>query len=468
MWKSLSLSVQLALCFVPATLAQSTLAQSTAEPSTVFDQPKSIPNTRSETKQALNRLKQRQPRLPVPAEVPPSASAASVSSASPSAPGSQTSNVINSRARRFYLPEAWLKSERLGSESNAYLPYELKTQCFWVVSRGNNCHYCLGHQEHKLKLAGLDDDQIGSLDRDWKQLEPRTRKALELARKMTLLPFAMSDRDIASLKADYSDSEIVELVYTISRFNSMNRWTDSVGLPQDDVMKGEAVDFESPTEARWNQGESLASPDASIVRPAAWSLPEIRLQIESARSRTARVVLPSTEMAREKLGLSEGMQVHDWHCALADLATTGPDMVNAWTAMLDDKELDPNLKGAILWTTGRNNRAPMSLAMASTHLKRLGWTEAQFEGVTSDPDSLDSKTALVVAFAEKLTNRPAQITDKDIAGLRQVFSDRQVAHIIYVTSVANAMDRFTETLGLSTAGLLETDPPIAVPDRGGK
>jgi alkylhydroperoxidase family enzyme len=460
MWKSFSLSVQLALCLIPATLAQSTLAQSTAEPSTVSDRPKIIPNTRSETKQALNRLKQREPRLPVPAEVPPNAPAAS-----PSTPGSQTSNVINGRARRFYLPEAWLKSERLGSESKAYLPYELKTQCFWVVSRGNNCHYCLGHQEHKLKLAGFDDDQIGSLDRDWQRLEPRTRKALELARKMTLLPFAMSDRDIATLRADYSESEMVELVYTISRFNSMNRWTDSVGLSQDDVMKGEAVDFESATEDRWNQGESLASPDASIIRPAAWSLAEIQLRIEAARSRTARVALPSTDVARDKLELPEGSQVNDWHRALADLATTGPDMVKAWTTMLDDQELDPNLKGAILWTTGRNNHAPVSLAMAKAHLTRLGWTEAKLEGLTSEPDTLDSEMALVVAFAEKLTTRPTQITDKDISGLRQSFSDRQVAHIIYVTSVANAMDRFTETLGLSTAGLIETDTSSSI---GGK
>lgn len=451
MWKSISLSVHLAFCIVPASLAQST-----AGPSTVSDQPKSIPSTRSETKQALNRLKQRQPRLPVPAEVPSNAAASNATATNPSASGSQTSNVINGRARRFYLPEAWLKSERLGSESNAYLPYELKTQCFWVVSRGNNCHYCLGHQEHKLKLAGFDDDQIGSLDRDWQRLDPRTRKALELARKMTLLPFAISDRDIAEMRADYSESEIVELVYTISRFNSMNRWTDSVGLPQDDVMKGESVDFESATEDRWNQGESIASPDASIVRPAAWSRAEIDQRIESARSRTARVALPSMEVAREKLELAEGLQVNDWHRALADLATTGPDMVKAWTTMLEDKELDPNLKGAILWTTGRNNHAPVSLAMAKAHLTRLGWTEAQLEGLTEHPDTLDAKMGLVVAFADKLTTRPTQITDRDISGLRQAFSDRQVAHIIYVTSVANAMDRFTETLGLSTDGLIET------------
>ena len=113
--------------------------------------PKPIPKTRSETKKVLGDLKQRTPRLPVPETVP--------GGTNPS-----TSNVINGRARRFYLPEAWLKAERFGNEAESKVSYELKTQCFWVVSRGNNCHYCLGHQEHKLKVAGLTDDQIGALE----------------------------------------------------------------------------------------------------------------------------------------------------------------------------------------------------------------------------------------------------------------------------------------------------------------
>jgi alkylhydroperoxidase family enzyme len=64
---------------------------------------------------------------------------------------------------------------------------------------------------------------------------------------------------------------------------------------------------------------------------------------------------------------------------------------------------------------------------------------------------------LAVQFAEKLTNHPTKITDADIAKLRQTFSDRQTAHLIYTICTANALDRFTETLGLSTAGIVQND-----------
>ena len=158
-------------------------------------QSKAIPKTRSETKKVLGELKERTPRLPVPETVPGGTNPAS-------------SNVINGRARRYYLPESWLQAERWGNEAQSKVSYELKTQCFWVVSRGNNCHYCLGHQEHKLKVAVLTDDQIGALDRNWDVLDVRTRRGVELARKMTVLPFAISDRDIAEVPSNRSNDSL--------------------------------------------------------------------------------------------------------------------------------------------------------------------------------------------------------------------------------------------------------------------
>lgn len=391
------------------------------------DQPKTIPNTRAETKAALQRLQERQPRLPVPDSVP-------VVNPDPSRPAS---NVINGRARRFYLPEAWLKSERLGNEANALVPYELKTQCFWIVSRGNNCHYCLGHQEHKLKAAGLSDNQIAALDRDWQQLDAKTRKAVELARKMTLLPFAMTQQDIQSLRPEFTDPEIIELVYAISRFNSMNRWTDSVGLPQDHEMRGESIDFMTPTEERWNQGTSVVAIQSSIVRPKPWTDAVALKQAVEARDRKPRVALASEDEARKTLELDANAMVNDWQGAVAQLPGAGPELIQAWTAMLDDPELDPALKAAVVWRVACCNHAAVSIAMIAPRMQ---------------PARSSDSTDIALAFAEKLTCDPTRITDADIATLRNVFSDRQTAHLIYTICIANAMDRFTETLGLSSRG----------------
>lgn len=398
--------------------------------------PKLVPKTRTETKKVLGTLKERSPRLPVPETVPGGTNPAS-------------SNVINGRARRYYLPDAWLQAERWGNEPESKVSYELKTQCFWVVSRGNNCHYCLGHQEHKLKLAGLTDDQIGALDRNWETLDPRTRKGVELARKMTVLPFSMSDRDVAALKSEYSDSEIVELVYSIARFNSMNRWTDSMGLPQDSEMRGEHVEFESPTDARWDQGESIVLAGPDIVRPAAWSWDECQKQIQIAATRTARVQLVSKQSAAESLKL-DTEEIHDWHRAIATLPAANPEMVRAWTAMLSDPELDPKIKAAICWTTARHNRAAGSLSMALKQAKQLGISEQEIRSWDAgNSASLPTGLSKAIAFAKKVTCDPTKITDADIAELRKEFSDRQTAHVIYTAATANALDRLTETLSLA-------------------
>ncbi|MFM8570959.1 MAG: carboxymuconolactone decarboxylase family protein, partial [Pirellula sp.] len=398
--------------------------------------PKPIPATRSETKKVLDQLKDRTPRLPVPETVPGGTNPAS-------------SNVINGRARRYYLPEAWLQAERWGNEAESKVSYELKTQCFWVVSRGNNCHYCLGHQEHKLKVAGLTDDQIGALDRNWDSLDPRTRKGVEIARKMTVLPFALSDRDIAAMKSEYSDAEIVELVYSIARFNSLNRWTDSMGLPQDSEMRGEHIEFDSPTQSRWDQGTSVVVAGPDIVRPEAWTWDECQKQIQTAASRTPRVQLVSKESAAEILQ-QEPSTIHDWHRAIATLPAAGPAMVQAWTAMLSDKELDPKIKAAICWTTARSNRAAGSLSMAYKLAQQLGVSEQEMRSWGSkDLVGVSADMAKAIRFANKLTAEPTKITDADIAELRKEFNDRQTAHVIYTAATANALDRFTEVLSLS-------------------
>ena len=399
--------------------------------------PKAIPKTRSETKKLLQELKYRAPRLPIPDAVPTANG------------NSAGSSVINSRARRYYLPEAWLLAERWGNELESRVSYEIKTQCFWVVSRGNNCHYCLGHQEHKLKSAGLSDDQIGALDRNWDLLDPRTRKAVELAKKMTVLPFAISDQDVASLKTDYSDSQIVELVYSIARFNSMNRWTDSMGLPQDPQMRGELIEFDSPTQERWDQGESLLVAGTDNLRPDPWNWDECQSQIQIAANRTPRVSLASRDQAAEIFNM-EPSSISDWHRAMATLPAAGPEIIRAWTQVFSDPELDPKIKAAICWTTARCNRTAGSLSMARKLAAQLGVSDQEMQQWDSkEPGNLPVGIAKAIAFADKVTCLPTKITDQDIAELRHEFSERQTAHLIYTAATANALDRITETLSLS-------------------
>jgi hypothetical protein len=115
-------------------LAMSVLGQAQAA-DVASDAPKPIPGTRPEIKAALEALKQRKPRLPLP----------------PAPKGEPSVN--NGRMRATYVPEAWTGGNpnrgrgfnprqpgQRGNNSAPTLDYVLTTSCFWIVSRGNNCH----------------------------------------------------------------------------------------------------------------------------------------------------------------------------------------------------------------------------------------------------------------------------------------------------------------------------------------
>ena len=408
------------------TLAMSTAPLIGQPPS---EQPKPVPADRTEMKERLELLKAGQPRLPVPLG---------------EAAGAGGATVNNARARQYFLPNEWFAGERrgLGGSSDELVDYALKTKCFWVVSRGNNCHYCLGHQEHKLHMVGLDDDAIAALDHDWDSLDSRTRKALELARKMTLRPHELSSHDVEALRPEFDDPQIIELVYTIARFNATNRWTDAMGLPQDSEMRGQAISFLTPTSERWSDARSLASPDAGSERPLP-SAEEVEKGLKAASRRTPYVELPPASQAREKLELPQGEPVTDWHRAMAALVSSGPSTVANFEAMMTHEELSPTLKAQLLHRTAMLNRAWASLASARSRLESLG-----AKPLGPDAGGASEAERAAIQFAGKLTCRPHTISDADVAALREHFSDRQVAQIIHVVATGNALDRFTETLGL--------------------
>ncbi len=149
--------------------------------------------------------------------------------------------VNNARMRALHLPEelktntgARPQGNSRERDRNQLFDYAFSTELFWIVSRVNNCHYCLGHQEQKLLSAGLNDDRIAALDGDWAVFTPAEQAAFAFTRKLTFEPHLIGDADITRLKSHYNDAQVFEIVSLVSRYNSTNRWTDSLGIPQEE------------------------------------------------------------------------------------------------------------------------------------------------------------------------------------------------------------------------------------------
>ena len=215
-----------------------------SEPAT---EPRPIPLTRPEMKQFLEDMKQRTPRIPLP----------EMTAEEKERYGDDASRSYEGRLRAHYLPSGNDRFSFSGggtrpagtqpsapapagtrpgggreNEPGMTLDNRFKVSLFWIVSRTNNCQYCLGHQESKLLNAGMTEDEIAALDSDWSRFNEKEQVAWAFGRKFTLDPNKLSDADITELKKHFNDLQILEMILSMAGNNSINRWKEGVGVPQ--------------------------------------------------------------------------------------------------------------------------------------------------------------------------------------------------------------------------------------------
>lgn len=407
--------------------------------STSDDAPKAIPQTRAETKETLENLKKRQPRLPL-------SPATAEEIATAKAAGRILVN--NGRMRQHYLPATWFAAD-FRADPAMTVDNDYKVSLFWIVSRGNNCQYCLGHQEHKLSTAGWDDDRIAALDGDWSAYSAKERGPMELARKMTLAPQTVSDADVDALRPHYSDPQIVEIIHTIGMYNSVNRWTDGLGIPQDEQFRDHAVKLNTPTSAKYANAKTVLMADKIPERPELESISTLDGLIGKAKSRKARVALLDESKARENLAdAADKGKLPNWQRALAYFPQAGSQQIRSLNTMATEGKLSPVIKAQIAWVTARNNHAVYAANIARQRMLALGMTPQQIEALDGDPAKLPEETAKAIAWAKKSTVTPQRIVDADVERLRKTFDDHRVAEVVYITCAQNYFDRMTETLRL--------------------
>lgn len=166
------------------------------------------------------------------------------------------------------------------------------------------------------------------------------------------------------------------------------------------------------------------------------------------RRDSLRVALPNEDETRKLLQLPEEQKtIQDWERAFATFPEVGKKQLAGLKSMETEGNLSPKIKAIIAWTTARNNHAIATLAVAKKRFEKLGFSEADIAAVDQG-NNLEPQEKLVSLFAAKLTAHPQKITDQDIEQLREHFTDKQTAEIVYLIGAANMLDRLTETLGL--------------------
>ena len=454
---------------------------------TQADEPRPVPLTRPEMKQLLEDMKSRKPRIPLP----------ELTEAERAKLGDREANYEN-RLRALYLPEGWgfggpgsgnraagatgraAAPTGLGRnvDANMTLDYAFKTELFWIVSRTNNCQYCLGHQESKLLAAGLDEATIAALDGDWSEFDPAHRLAFAFARKLTYEPDRLGDGDIDALREDYTAPQILEMILSVAGNNAINRWKEGAGIPQSKdggnfnrrmnagiapaaASNAEPQTYLTPTPEKFRARVSRVAPildDPATGRPTRRTVPrrsplesraEVAKALEAARTRTPRLPLLDDAKARAVVSeiLPEG-PLPQWVRLVANFPSEGLNRVTSIKSAEEKGDIAPLLKAQVAWIIARQDRAWYAAGLAKRRLTGLGQSDDQIAGLDGDWSTFTPTVRAMFTLARKLAASPVVLTDADVAEAVQLTSPRDVTQLISYVTTRASFDRITEAAGL--------------------
>lgn len=444
------------------------------EPST----PRPTPMTRPLLKQWLENVKQRTPRIPLP----------ELTDQDRQNLGDQAEN-YETRLRYHYIngievprpitpATGTSPSNRMREQDPNYtLDNAFKIELFWIVSRVNNCHYCIGHQESKLLGAGKSEDQIAALDGDWSDQPPEKQEAFRFARKLTYEPQKLSDRDIDLLRKYYSDLQILEMLVSMCGNNSINRWKEAVAVPQraDEggysrmASLGGEVDPKLPrgsylTPTSKNFETRPSSIVAAAVQPAiadglasttaeptkVESADVVLKMLQIARQRKPRLPLIDAEKTLTTLPKAAmfGESVPPWVRLLANFPSAGASRLDTYLAADNGGDLSSQLKGQLAWIVARQDGAWYAAGQAMARLKALGMSEQDVINLDGDWKQYSPRERALFEMARDLAASPVVLTSQKVAeAVKQAGPRDTVQAISYVCSRAS-FDRLTEAAGL--------------------
>ncbi len=391
----------------------------------------------------LDSLKSRQARLPYTAPA-----------------DAAEGGVVNNRAlRELYLPDLFKSTDPPAGQSSAtedpVVDYRFATQMFWIVSRANDCAYCLGHQEGKLKKVGVDEEGLLALDTDWMAFGEPQREAFALTRKLTLTPQLIGEGDIDALKRHFTDDQVLTILYLIGRYNATNRWTDATGIPQEGYR-----DFSTALSADALNRPSKVASAVAMPRRHAESFEAWEGRLAEAKRRVARLkptrevpakAEPIEAAKAEPIGAAGAEPIEATHeRLLAVIPQAGPTAVRQARDAMSKGKLDARLKAKIAFLAAFEDEAWYMQSLVLARLGAAGVTRKQaYDLAAGDLGSVaDPAERAALRFARKLTVDPVQVVDADIESLGEHYSPYQIAEIIHVVATSAMLDRFTESVGL--------------------
>jgi uncharacterized peroxidase-related enzyme len=134
------------------------------------------------------------------------------------------------------LPDTMIKHMDLYKSimfGKSNLSRELKEMIAVVVSKANDCDYCINHHAEALNFYWKDEQKLKNFTENFRvvEVEEKKRLLLEYAEQLTVSPNKITQDDIDKIKASgWTDEDILLVNLIVSYFNFVNRIALGLGV----------------------------------------------------------------------------------------------------------------------------------------------------------------------------------------------------------------------------------------------
>ena len=152
-----------------------------------------------------------------------------------------TPNSIQTMVRRPNIVRAFMQLNQAVLYEGS-VKEELKMLVSLIASQVSGCQYCQAHMANLSKIYKASEEKISQVwDFESSELFTSAEKAaLRLAYHGAMSPSQSSQEHFDELNKFYDESEIIEIVATISLFGFLNRWNDTMATEIEELPAGVA------------------------------------------------------------------------------------------------------------------------------------------------------------------------------------------------------------------------------------
>jgi AhpD family alkylhydroperoxidase len=294
----------------------------------------------------------------------------------------------------------------------AHLDYTLADLIGLVVGQDNSCRYCYAMQRRMMRFHGLAEARIREIEQNLleAEIEPRSRAALDFARRVSRAAPLVTAADVEPLRAlGWSSPEIRELAFQAGYNVFMNRLMTLPAIPVGGIER---------SATHWSN--RLIAPIARLGMRRTWRKgPAVSLRAEQ--------------------------RVGPWSYLVN--ALDGMACASALRASLDDAfgaaQLSRRGKALVFAVVAHGLEAERSRAEASALLRESGLAEGEIDDALrhlSSPALDATENALLQYARSTVRGQPLQL-QKRTRALRELLSPPALLEAIATAALANGVTR---------------------------